>query len=193
MLTVHGAILKSDHIEPRDGEPFTVLMFGRMEAYKGVCILHDAAAELSRDERPAQFHLAGRGPELDRLGDELRALPNVRVDDRFIPSAELIAFIQAADCIVLPYLEATQSGVLAAALANERFVIASRTGGIPDVVEDGVNGLLVPPGDSAALVTAIRRAASDGALRRRLAQGARGSVRDHLDWNIIAKAVLADY
>jgi glycogen synthase len=62
------------------------------------------------------------------------------------------------------------------ALAVGTPVIATRVGGVPEVVEDGVNGLLVPPGDAAALAEAVRRFFADGALRDRLRAAAAPSV-----------------
>jgi glycosyltransferase involved in cell wall biosynthesis len=86
---------------------------------------------------------------------------------------------------VLPYLNATQSGVLAAALGNGRFAIVSDVGGLRDIVAQNRNGLLVPPGDSDALAEAIRRVASDVDLRRRLSLGARQLAEQELDWSRI--------
>src|SRR2546430_12714602 len=59
-------------------------------------------------------------------------------------------------------------------------VIASRVGGIPDIVEDGVSGLLVPPGDADALAAAVRRLGDDPALARRLGEAGRGRLREQV-------------
>jgi glycosyltransferase involved in cell wall biosynthesis len=191
-LTVHGAILAGDApCEPGDG--FRALMFGRMEAYKGLDILLRAITDMANRGCTIDLELAGSGPELDRLENNFRALPHVRVDNRFVSSAVLIEKIRAADCVLLPYLDATQSGVLAAAFANGRFVIASRVGGLSDLVEHGVNGLLVPPGDAAALADALRIVAGDPALRQRLRAGARRTAENQLDWGPIAARMIGDY
>lgn len=191
-LTGHGAILAADDVgAPGDG--FRALMFGRMEAYKGLDILLPAIMDMANRGCPIDLELAGSGPELDRLENNFRVVPHVRVDNRFVSSAVLIEKILAADCVLLPYLDATQSGVLAAAFANGRFVIASRVGGLSDLVEHGVNGLLVPPGDAAALADALRIVAGDPALRRRLRAGARRTAEDRLDWAPIAARMISDY
>lgn len=193
-MTEHGIILAGPPAATAEhGGPLRILSFGRMEQYKGVDILCEAAEQLERAGTNVALHIAGRGPELDRFQARFNALPHVEVRNAFIPARELIAAIQGAQCVVLPYLEATQSGVLAAAFANGRFVIASRVGGIPDVVEHMVNGILVEPGDAKALAAAIDLAAGTPDLRRKLQEGARQTALNRLDWNRIAKKLMKDY
>ena len=187
-MTQHGAILTGDReVEPRSG--FSVLMFGRMEAYKGLDVLCDAVEWLARQGRRLDLTLAGAGPELDRLESRFRAQPGVKIENRFVASSELVALIGAAGCVVLPYTSATQSGVLAGAFGNGRPVIASRVGGIPDMAEDGVNALLVPPGEPVALADAILRLWDDAALRARLRDGASQTGATDLNWSTIAAAL----
>jgi glycosyltransferase involved in cell wall biosynthesis len=68
-------------------------------------------------------------------------------------------------------------------------IVASRTGGIPDVIEDGVNGMLVPPDEPEALAHAINRLLADRNLARRLSEGARERGKDY-DWEVLAERVL---
>jgi glycosyltransferase involved in cell wall biosynthesis len=191
-LTEHGVILAGEGDAPPE-PAFHALMFGRMERYKGLGILCEAMERLAADGHDVPLHLAGSGPELDALEARFRRHPAVRVDNRFVAAADLIAMIRASDGILLPYTGATQSGVLAAAFGNGRFVIASRVGGIADIVEDGVNGLLVPPGDAEALAAALRTVAADPALRARLRDGARRTAAERLSWPGIAARMIADY
>jgi glycosyltransferase involved in cell wall biosynthesis len=122
---------------------------------------------------------------LDRLQPQLEAMPEVTVRNGFIESDDLVRAIQSTECIVLPYLRATQSGVAAGAFAGRRYVVASDAGGLRDVVRHGGNGLLVPPGDSAALAEALRVLAEDQAMRRRLLDGAAATASGPLDWDRI--------
>ena len=71
--------------------------------------------------------------------------------------------------------------------------IASRVGGIPDIIEDGVSGLLVPPADPEALAAAIERVARDPAYAKRLADGGRERLRTHFSWDVITKKWEAVY
>jgi glycosyltransferase involved in cell wall biosynthesis len=88
--------------------------------------------------------------------------------------------------VVLPYLEATQSGVLAAAVANGRPVVASDVGGIPDVVVDGRTGVLTPPGDAGALADALGRLLGEPATLARMGAAAAGLADADLNWDDIA-------
>ncbi len=189
----HGVILEPAEQRPVPPGPLKLYTFGRMEAYKGVEVLLAAAERLHAEGLPFELSIAGHGPELDRLRGRFQTLPEVRLQTGFVPPNQVIASIQEADCVVLPYLSATQSGVLAAAFAGHRFVIASETGGIPDVVTHGRNGLLVPPGDPAALADAVKLVAQDAGLRETLRQGAIATARQQLNWSRIAERLQADF
>lgn len=191
-LTEHGVLLPPADLRPAP-EPFRMLMFGRMEAYKGLDTLAAALERLVHDGGQVRAEIAGSGPELDRLAPRFASLPNVTVERMFVPARSLIDRIAAASCVVLPYKEASQSGVLAAAFAGGRFVIASRVGGLVDLVDHGVNGLLVPPDDPAALAAALMQAATDPLLCARLSEGAARTAAERLDWRRIAVQLLRDY
>jgi glycosyltransferase involved in cell wall biosynthesis len=90
---------------------------------------------------------------IDRLGLGER----VRIVDSYVPNEQVEPYFAAADVVVLPYVSATQSGVVQAAYQFERPVIATSVGGLPEVIDDGRTGLLVPPQDPEALAHAIRR------------------------------------
>ncbi len=188
----HGLILEPSLVRPPQPGPLRLYFFGRMEAYKGVEVLLEAAELLHGEGLPFRLLVAGHGPELDRLQDRFQRLPEVEVRAGFAPPGEIIEAIQEVDCVVLPYLSATQSGVLAAAFAGRRFVIASAAGGIPDVVGHLRNGLLVPPGDPHALAAAIRAAGDEG-LRAQLRDGAAETAQGQLDWDRIGRELHATF
>jgi glycosyltransferase involved in cell wall biosynthesis len=187
VVSQHGLILEPRQLRAKEPTPFRLYMFGRMEAYKGLGVLLAAVEKLHRLGIAFELRLEGRGPELERLLPRFQALPEVSVFADFVPSPRIMDSIQAADCVVLPYLSATQSGVLAAAYAGRRYVIASDTGGIPDVVSHHRNGILVPPGDADALAEAILEAATSEALRQRLRSGSELTAATTLNWDAIAR------
>ena len=199
---VHGRVVRSEHgliLEPSlhadlpPPMPLKLYFFGRMEAYKGIDTMLAMAEQLHEEGFAFSLSIAGRGSELDRLEQRFERLPEVSLHNGFAPPNDVIAAIQACHCVLLPYRSATQSGVLAAAFGGWRFVIASQTGGIGDLVVNGQNGLLVPPDDPQALADAVRSVGQDTLLRRRLGDGARATAETQLDWNRIAADLHAVY
>ena len=91
-----------------------------------------------------------------------------------------------ADVIVLPYIEASQSGVLQLAMAFAVPPVVTRVGGLPEVVADGWSGLVVEPRDEAALANAISRLLSDTNLRERIIHGQRSAREGIFAWSNIA-------
>jgi 2-deoxystreptamine N-acetyl-D-glucosaminyltransferase/2-deoxystreptamine glucosyltransferase len=100
--------------------------------------------------------------------------------------------LAALDVLVLPSAYEEMGSVLVEAMAAGLPVVASAVGGIPEVVQDGVTGLLVPPGDADALAAALDRLVADPALRARLAAGARAHARRYA-WPELAARVAAVY
>jgi glycosyltransferase involved in cell wall biosynthesis len=169
-----------------------VLFVGRLAPQKGVRNLVAAAGLL--EDPSAQVLLVGDGPErpaLEReaerigLGDRLHFLG-------FVAHDRLPAVLAHADLLVLPSLYEELGTVLLEAMQAGLPIVASKTGGIPDVIEDGVNGLLVPPGNPEALAHAIDRLLADRDLAYRLSEGARERGKDY-DWEVLAERVLAVY
>ena len=110
--------------------PLRVLSFGRLLPYKGLDLLAEALRRLGH--RPGMtVRVVGHGPESPALA-ALRALPGVGVENRWVPETEVGALIGWADLVVLPYREASQSGIAAAALAAGRPVLATRVGGLAE-------------------------------------------------------------
>jgi glycosyltransferase involved in cell wall biosynthesis len=105
---------------------------------------------------------------------------NVIVVDRYVPNEETPLYFSAADVAVLPYTQVTQSGVVQLAFGFGVPVITTRVGGLAEVVSDGGTGLLVPPGDPAALALAVTRYFREG-CRERMAQAIE-QARPRFDW-----------
>lgn len=110
------------------GGPFRLLCFGRLLPYKGLDLLADALQLLGKRDQ-LQVRVVGAGPDSADLG---RLRPFAAVENRWVPEGELAGLLAWADGVVLPYREASQSGVAAAAMAGGRFVLATRVGGLPD-------------------------------------------------------------
>jgi glycosyltransferase involved in cell wall biosynthesis len=159
----------------------TVALFlGRLIAVKGVDVLVDAAALAPG----VDVWIAGDGPDLERLRERARAA-KLRVSflGRIDRRRRRLA-LEACDAVVVPSRiepngRAEGSPVVCAeGLAAGRPVVATKTGGIVEVIEDGRTGLLVPPDDPDALARALERLAADAALGARLRAGAEAASRE---------------
>lgn len=142
-----------------EDEP-VILFFGFVRRYKGLRHLLKALPSI-REQLPVRLLVVGEFWEDARpyhdLVLQLGLNDAVRFYNEYVPNEELAVYFSAADAVVLPYLEATQSGVAQIALGFETPVIATSVGGMPETIEDGRTGLIVPPADSAALSAAILR------------------------------------
>ena len=191
--TPHGVILTPEPQETRAPEIGRILLFGRLEAYKGLEVLLEAADELTRRGVDHRIVVAGRGPELDRLRPRLARRGSIELVEKFLTPAEATDQFQRAHIVAAPYLNATQSGVVAAAFGNGRAIVASATGGLVDAVRDGSNGLLLDPGRADILAEALATLIQDPDLASRLAAGARAEAAGRLAWTTIAGTLLAAY
>ena len=135
-----------------------ILFFGFVRRYKGLDVLIEAMPRV-RAARDVTLVVAGEFYEpIEPLRARIAALglgDVVRVLDRYVADEEVGDLVAAADAVVLPYRSATQSGVVLVAYAGGCPVISTADGGLPEVVEEGVTGHLVPPEDPVALADAI--------------------------------------
>ena len=166
------------------------LFTGLIRPYKGVDLLLEAAARLP-ESSDWQLVVAGEawgglGPGLQERAAKPDLAGRVRLDLRWQSEEELRVLLSAADLVVLPYRDGSQSAMAPLVLAAGVPVLSTRVGGLPEVVEDGVNGRLVSPGSVDALVDAL--AALDREQLQVFAAGARrGATR--LTWAGYAAAL----
>jgi glycosyltransferase involved in cell wall biosynthesis len=172
----------------RAGVPGPYALFvGRLASNKGLVELVQAFAELARDDPSAHLVLVGEdGGMRATLEARVRGLglgSHVRFLGHLADDRELAAAYRDARFTVLPSEYEAFGLVLLESLAQGTPVIASRVGGIPEVIEDDRSGLLVPPGDVPALATALRRLWGDPALGRRLGRHGRTEVVPRYSWD----------
>lgn len=138
----------------RSGGALRLLCFGRLLPYKGLDLLGEALA-LVGPQPGLEVRIAGSGPESADL-DTLRALPGVTVENRWVPEDQVGALLAWSDALVLPYREASQSGVAAAALAAGRRVLATRVGGVVEQLHKERLAILCDP-NAPSLAEGLRR------------------------------------
>jgi glycosyltransferase involved in cell wall biosynthesis len=191
--TLHGVILCPEPQERRTPESGRMLFFGRMEAYKGLETLLDAADALQARGTRCRIVVAGRGPELDRLRVRLLAHPCIEVLEKFLTPAEATEQFQRAEIVAAPYQDATQSGVIAAAIGNGRAIVASAVGGLVDAVSDGVSGILVEPGRPDVLADVLADLVENRGRLQELMAGSEAEASGRFAWETITDDLLAAY
>jgi glycosyltransferase involved in cell wall biosynthesis len=167
-----------------------VIAVGRLVEKKGFATLVEAA----RRVEGVHVVVAGEGDLRPALEEQARAAGD-RVHFVGALDRDTVArALAAADVVAVPSVVDAAGNVdglpntLLEALASGRAVVASRVAGIPEVVEDGVAGMLVPAGDAEALATALRQLAADPALRERLGQQARQGAIERYGWSLAARS-----
>ncbi len=140
------------------GEERLILFFGYIRPYKGLKFLLEAMPEI-HDKTGASLLVVGEFYEpSDPYIEMVRrsgVVEAVRFVDRYVGNEEVEAFFTASDVVVLPYVSATQSGIVQIAIFFDRPVIVTGVGGLPEVVTQGRTGFVVPPSDADAIAKAV--------------------------------------
>ena len=144
------------------------LFVGVLERYKAIDVLGAAWPAVRERVPEAQLHVVGSGSLTAPAGDGITW-------SRSLTTAEVSAALDAATLLVLPSRSEGMGRVVVEAFCRGRAVVGSRVGGIPDLVRDGENGVLVPPGDATALADALALVLGDRELADRLGRGAHES------------------
>ena len=171
----------------------TILFFGDARPNKGLGVLLRAEAILREKHSGYRVLVAGRCAAHGDYASRLDADARVDIVDQFIPNSGVGDYFRRAYMVVLPYISATQSAILPVAYAYGKPVIATRVGAIPEVLEDGVTGLLTPPKDPAALAEAMARLLGDEDLAARLGAQGQAFAAEHLSWDRIAEDTAGIY
>lgn len=169
------------------------LFFGRIQAYKGLGVLIEAAKILEERGLDFEIKIAGKGQDLEHYRDYIKASETFILEDKYIQAQDIPLLFAQSCAVVMPYLEATQSGVAALAISAQIPLIASSVGSIPEVITTEENGLLVPPNDPIALAHAMERIIMNSKLREKLSRGAAQTAQTLLNWDVIAQKTTRIY
>ena len=174
-------------------EPY-VLFVGRISEQKGIFQLLEAARALPAE---VSLVLCASSPDTPELAARLQAAvagrSRVQWINAMLPVPEVVQLYSHAAVFACPSIYEPFGLINLEAMACGTPVVASRVGGIPEVVVDGETGWLVPPGDAAALAEALRGALADPARARRMGEAGRRRVEAHFSWDRIAEHTLAVY
>jgi glycosyltransferase involved in cell wall biosynthesis len=144
-----------------------LLFFGLIRPYKGLMQLLDAMALL-----PEHFHLIVAGEsyedfsEYEKKINEQQIGHRIHLHIRYIPDHEVSTFFSASDCCVLPYISATQSGIIAIARHFETPIISTNVGGLAEFIQDQEEGYLVSPNNPNELAMAIEACLKNGQIEK---------------------------
>lgn len=175
-----------------EGDPI-VLFVGRLHRQKGVDVLLEAWAGFVKQRPRARLLILGDGPEASDLRREAETL-GIAPSVEFRGSRKDVGLhYAAAQIFVLPSRYEGFPNVMLEAMVAGCPVIASCVSGTEDAIENGRNGLLVPPGESEPLLEALLQLSHDGDLADRLGREARKTVAARYDINRVAELTIAFY
>jgi glycosyltransferase involved in cell wall biosynthesis len=169
-----------------------LLFFGFVRDYKGLKTLLNALPDVMK-EKDVTVLVVGefwkdKAIYLDMI-EELGISHAVVIIDKYVPNEELSKYFEAADLVVQPYLSVSGSGVCQLAYGFGRPVIATNVGSLSEVIEDRVNGRIVPPQDPKALAEAIVETLQPDTLKSYTINSAR--TRDEFSWKAFIDLIVA--
>ncbi len=165
------------------GEGCQLLFVGRLAAVKGLPVLLEGLAQLKKTNPNVVLTVVGDGPDRPLLEQQSVAL-GLSAQVRFVgyqSQAAVRDFLQATDVFVLPSFAEGVPVVLMEAMMSGVPVVATQIAGVSELVDDGINGFLVPPSDGARLCDRIQTLLADGALRQRFGEQGVAKVRAQFD------------
>ena len=186
-----------EHYGLPPGQP-VVLFFGLLAPSKGIDDLIEAFA-LVRESCDAKLLIAGyptKHIDMDKLREKIAGLgltEAVILDPRYIPLEEVSTLMNLATVAVYPYRSSTQSGALQVAYTFGRPVVATEVGGLPEAVEHGRSGFLVPANSPAQLAEGILKLVMNPELAKVMGEYARHLSRTRFSWKMIAKQIIQVY
>lgn len=160
----------------RHKDEIRLLFVGRLAPVKGLRVLLDALKGLAEDLPQLRLVLVGDGPDRKNLEAAAAPLGDMVHFTGYLSQAEVAQAMQACDIFVLPSFAEGVPVVLMEAMASLKPVIATQVAGVGELVEDGTNGFIVPPGDVKNLTRRIRQLVEDPDLRARMGQQGRTKV-----------------
>ena len=170
-----------------------VLFFGRIWRYKGLEYFIRAQPIISAELPDVEFVIGGRGDDFGFYRQQMVDPHRFVVHNEFVSYEKRVKLFRQSSVVVLPYIEATQSGVVPVAYTYAKPVIATTVGGLPEQVDDGQTGILVPPRDEKKLAQAVIRLMRDTEYRRTLGNNGRAKLANEWSADVIAKRTIPIY
>ncbi len=168
-----------------------ILFFGNIRHYKGLDLLIRALAEIRQRVPDVSLLIAGQAmgtfEPYENLIRELNLQTHVETRFGYIPDTEIPELMNSSVVAALPYREIDQSAALMLMVAHGKAIVATRVGGIPEVIRDGESGILVPPNDPHSLAAAITDLLTDRTKAMKLGKQAKIDAETRFSWKSIAE------
>jgi glycosyltransferase involved in cell wall biosynthesis len=183
MHIVHCGVQPDRYIAPTDRSGTRVLFVGRLAAVKGLPVLFQAMQGLTQNIPQFQLTVIGDGPDrtaLEQMATDM-GLGNHVDFVGYKSQSEVAQMLQTQDMLVLPSFAEGVPVVLMEAMASSLPVVTTQIAGVPELVQDGVSGRLVPPGDADALREAMQQVLSNTAQAEQMGYAGRAKVVNEFD------------
>lgn len=185
---VYKTIANKRYIIQYDETKQNFLFFGRISQYKGLDNLYKAYKKLEKENDNVNLVVAGNG-DFSLYLENYKSLNHCQIINKWIDDEELESLFKCKNLIcVLPYNDATQSGVVLVAMDYGIPVIVTNTGGLAEQVEDGKTGLIISPNNEIELYDSMKKLSKDKKLYDYISENQKKFI-ETLSWKNIAKQI----
>jgi glycosyltransferase involved in cell wall biosynthesis len=159
-LSVYDFLRFFESSKKKNTSSFKILFFGRISPYKGLKFLLEGYKKALNINSDLILTIAGSG-DFDFDFYDYKNLKGLTIENRYIEPSELAQFISDTDVVICPYTDATQSGVIMSSFAMKKPVIATNVGGLGEMIDDNITGILIKPSDADAVADAVLHLANN--------------------------------
>lgn len=170
-----------------------ILFFGRIYEYKGLKYLIKAEPLIRKEINDFRIVIAGRGENFKKYEKLMKNRKNFIIFNEYVPESKMVELFSKSSLVVLPYVEASQSGVIPVAYQFKKPVISTDVGALSDVVLNGKTGLLIRPKDTKKLAEAIISLLKRPSLRKKMGLTGHKFANTELSWEKIALKTIEAY
>jgi glycosyltransferase involved in cell wall biosynthesis len=170
-----------------------VLFFGRIWEYKGLEYLIKAEPMITAKVPQARIVIAGTGEDFARYRTMMVNPDHFIVHNEYVSDEKRAELFRRAAVVVLPYIEASQSFIISIAYRFGKPVVATTVGGLPEMVDHGRTGFLVPPRDPESLATAIVDLMRNDEMRQRFGENGTRKVNVECAPQVVGQQTVAVY
>ncbi|WP_300101109.1 glycosyltransferase family 4 protein [Methanosarcina sp.] len=173
-------------------EENTILFFGRILDYKGIDYLIKTEPLISSKVSNFKIIIAGNG-DFSKYENMIGNKNHFEIINEYIPDEKVSELFQKCSVVVLPYIEASQTGIIPIAYAFKKPVVATDVGSLSEVVIDGVTGFIVPPKDSQSLADSLLNVLLNKNLKNSMGNAAYEFMKKNMSWEGIAQKTIGEY